>query len=131
MVKSSKEEVKTKKPVKKETTKEKTTKKVDNKTSKKTDTKKIEEKAEKQIYIKLFHARVGIGILIEAILLFLVLYFLIMSLFVPHLYLLVEYFMSLVFFMMGYNDLKRDSKSKIGILYFILGSAMLVIMAVR
>ena len=69
------------------------------------------------------------GLAVEAVLLFGILYFLIMSLLVPELYTIVEYLVSFLFINLAFNNLIKDSKSKIGIAYLICG--IIILVAVR
>jgi len=69
------------------------------------------------------------GLVVEAVLLFGLVYFLIMSLIVPELYTIVEYIISFLFINLAFNNFIKDSKSRIGIAYLVCG--IIILVAVR
>ena len=67
-----------------------------------------------------------VGLIVEAIILFGLVYFLIMSLIVPELYIVVEYLVSFLFLNLAFNNFYQDRKSRIGIAYLVCGVIILV-----
>lgn len=70
--------------------------------------------------------RTHVGLIVEAVILFGLVYFLIMSLLVPELYIIVEYLVSFLFLNLAFNNFYLDRKSRIGIAYLVCGIAILV-----
>ena len=68
----------------------------------------------------------NIGLVVETVLLFLLLYFLIMSLIIKELYQVVEYITSFLLLNLGYNNFYINKKNKIGIIFLVCGIIMLV-----
>ena len=68
----------------------------------------------------------SVGLIIEAILLFLLMYFIIISLIIPELYKVVEYIIAFLLIDMSYNQLSINKKDRLGIIEFILGIILIV-----
>ena len=68
----------------------------------------------------------SIGLITEAIILFALLYFVIVSMILPELYKMVEYLIALLLLNMSYNSLSINKKDKVGIIQFIIGIILIV-----
>lgn len=68
----------------------------------------------------------NVGVMIEAELLILLVYFLILSAIIPDFYTVVEFIVSFLLLDMSYNNFYVDHKSKLGIIYLTSGIIMLV-----
>ena len=67
-----------------------------------------------------------VGLIVEAVILFGLVYFLILSLLVPEIYIVVEYLISFLFLNLAFNNFYQDRKSRIGIAYLVCGIIILV-----
>lgn len=68
----------------------------------------------------------SVGLIIEAIILFALFYFVIVSMILPELYKIVEYLIGLLLLNMSYNALSVNKKDKVGIIQFIIGIILIV-----
>lgn len=68
----------------------------------------------------------SVGLIIEAIILFALFYFVIVSMILPELYKVVEYLIGLLLLNMSYNALSVNKKDKVGIIQFIIGIILIV-----
>lgn len=68
----------------------------------------------------------SVGLIIETIILFALLYFVIVSMILPELYKVVEYLIALLLLNMSYNSLSVNKKDKVGLIQFIIGIILIV-----
>lgn len=76
--------------------------------------------------IKFRDNRTHVGLITEAVILFCLLYFLILSFIIPELYVVVEYLVSFLFLNLAFNNFYQNRKSKVGIAYLVCGIIILV-----
>ena len=68
----------------------------------------------------------SVGLIVEAIILFALFYFIIISMIIPELYKVVEYLIALLLINMSYNALSVNKKDKLGLIEFIIGIVLIV-----